>query len=52
MFTLNHRGSLDGKLQGRALTSMVCLTASSGFFLLGYDRTSTLPQNLTANDNE
>jgi hypothetical protein len=38
MFALNNRGLLDGKLTGRALTNTVCLAASSGFFLLGYDR--------------
>jgi hypothetical protein len=38
MFALNNRGLLDGKLTGRALTNTVCLAASSGFFLPGYDR--------------
>jgi hypothetical protein len=38
MFGLNNRGLLDGKLTGRVPTNTVCLAASSGFFLLGYDR--------------
>jgi hypothetical protein len=38
MLALNNRDLLDGKLTGRALINTVCLVASSGFFLLGYDR--------------
>lgn len=41
MFSLNNRGLLDGRLTGRTLTNTVCLAASSGFFLLGYDRRLT-----------
>lgn len=35
---LGHKGLLDGKLRGQKLTIGVCAVASSGFFLLGYDR--------------
>jgi hypothetical protein len=48
MFALNNRGLLDGKLTGRMLTNTVCLAASSGFFLLGYDRKS--PSTSTKED--
>lgn len=34
----SHKGLLGDKLSGKALTVGVCATASSGFFLLGYDR--------------
>lgn len=34
----SHKGLLGDKLSGKALTIGVCATASSGFFLLGYDR--------------
>lgn len=34
----SHEGLLHGKVKGRALEIGVCFTASSGFFLLGYDR--------------
>lgn len=37
---LSHKGLLASKtsLSGKALQFGVCFTASSGFFLLGYDR--------------
>lgn len=38
MQLFSHKGLLNGRLKGRALTVGVCATASSGFFLLGYDR--------------
>lgn len=38
----SHKGLLNGKLRGQGLTVGVCFAASSGFFLLGYDRESLL----------
>ena len=35
---LGYRGLLNGKLRGKALEIGVCVTASSGFLLLGYDQ--------------
>lgn len=40
MQLFSHKGLLNGRLKGKALTIGVCATASSGFFLLGYDRMS------------
>ena len=36
----SHHGFLGNVLKGKALEIGVCATASSGFFLLGYDRES------------
>lgn len=52
MFALNNRGLLDGKLTGRTLTNTVCLAASSGFFLLGYDREYKQPLSHNPTDTE
>ncbi|KAH9827709.1 general substrate transporter [Teratosphaeria destructans] len=38
MLGFTHRGLLGGRINGRALEIGVCATASSGFFLLGYDQ--------------
>jgi MFS family permease len=38
MFSIQHRGLLNGKPTGQTLTIAVCFAASNGFFLLGYDR--------------
>ena len=42
---LGHRGLLNGKVRGKALEIGVCITASSGFFLLGYDQGESHCQN-------
>lgn len=52
MFALNNRGLLDGKLTGRTLTNTVCLAASSGFFLLGYDREYKQPLSQNPTDTK
>ncbi|KAF2767235.1 general substrate transporter [Teratosphaeria nubilosa] len=38
MLGFTHRGLLGGRVNGKALEIGVCATASSGFFLLGYDQ--------------
>lgn len=37
---LTHKGLLSNKLTGKWLQIGVCVTGSSGFLLLGYDRES------------
>lgn len=38
MGLLSHTGFLGKSVQGKALESLVCATAASGFLLFGYDR--------------
>jgi hypothetical protein len=38
MGLLSHTGFLGKTVQGKALESLVCATAASGFLLFGYDR--------------
>jgi hypothetical protein len=40
MGAFDHTGFLGNAVRGKALESLVCATAASGFLLFGYDRKS------------